>query len=61
MRERERGAVYPERLNLKVPAGTVEALASLARAQQRTTSEVVRDLLRAELRGRGLLTPTVQP
>jgi Ribbon-helix-helix protein, copG family len=61
MRVRDRGAIYPERFNIKRPAGSNAALDALARAQGRTKSELVRDLLRAELVGRGLIETRVRP
>jgi hypothetical protein len=39
----------------------VAALESLAQAQGRTMSDVIRALLRAELGGRGLIDPEVRP
>jgi predicted transcriptional regulator len=60
MRQRDRETIYPERLHLKVPAGTNEALDRLAAAQSRTRAETVRQVLRAELEAHGVL-PTVSP
>ena len=62
MRQRDRETIYPERLHLKVPAGTREALDRLAAAQSPTRAETVRQVLLAELAAHGVLpVPSVTP
>lgn len=51
---RDRATIFPQRLELRVPAGTVERLDAIAQAQSRTPAELVRQLLLAALADHGV-------
>ena len=52
---RDRQAVFPERLELRLPRGCSEALDALASQQSRTRAETVRQLILAALAEHGVV------